>query len=167
MTDRADSRQQPDTSDDFAKVADNVDARFASERVSPFESEHLASAEIGDPSGEVFHDDAESLRMHAPMSSTEAHIRRAYAAQAMKQKDHISAGLLAIFLGMFGVHKFYLGYNQAAFAMLSVTVIGSIVTFGLAGAVMWVIAIIEGIVYLTKSQTDFDKTYVLEQREWF
>lgn len=93
--------------------------------------------------------------------------RQIYAAEALRQKDHVAAGLLAIFLGMFGVHKFYLGCNQAGFIMLAVSIIGGIFTFGLAIAVMEVIAIIEGIVYLTKSQTEFDRIYVLNQRDWF
>lgn len=85
----------------------------------------------------------------------------------VSEKDHVVAGLLAIFLGCFGIHKFYLGYNNAGFIMLAVTVIGSLLTLGLAGAVMGVIGIIEGIVYLTKSQTSFDETYVFGRQEWF
>ena len=92
---------------------------------------------------------------------------QAYAAQAVKQKDHIVAGLLAVFLGLFGLHKFYLGYNETAFIMLAVSIIGSIVSFGLAAAVVWVIAIVEGIIYLTKPQADFYRIYVLNKREWF
>ncbi len=92
---------------------------------------------------------------------------RSYASEAIRQKDHISAGLFAIFLGMFGVHKFYLGYNNAGFIMLAVSVIGGILSLGLAAAVIWLIAVIEGIIYLTKSQTDFDRIYVLNQRDWF
>ena len=83
------------------------------------------------------------------------------------QKSHIVAALLAFFGGMFGMHKFYLGYNKAAFTMLAVTVIGGIITLGLAGAVVWVIAIIEGVIYLTKTQSEFDKVYVRGQRDWF
>lgn len=82
-------------------------------------------------------------------------------------KDHVAAGLLAIFLGQLGIHKFYLGYNTAGFIMLAVTIIGSIFTFGLAAGVMWIIAIIEGILYLTKSQSEFEQTYVINKREWF
>lgn len=93
--------------------------------------------------------------------------RRSYAKEAIRQKDHVSAGLLAIFLGMFGVHKFYLGCNNAGFIMLAVTVIGGMFTFGLAAAVIWLIAVIEGIIYLTKTQTEFDRLYVLNQRDWF
>ena len=82
-------------------------------------------------------------------------------------KDHVAAGLLAIFLGQLGIHKFSLGYNTAGFIMLAVTIIGSIFTFGLAAGVMWIIAIIEGILYLTKSQSEFEQTYVINKREWF
>ena len=57
----------------------------------------------------------------------------------------LAAGLLAIFLGSFGVHKFVLGYNTAGLIMLLVTVL----TCGIAGFVMGVIGIIEGIIYLT------------------
>ena len=96
-----------------------------------------------------------------------ASVKNAYAAQVVRRKDHIVAGFFAIFLGMFGMHKFYLGYNKAAFVMLAVSVIGSIVTFGLAGAVVWVIAVVEGIIYLTKSPETFNETYVCNQREWF
>ncbi|MBR3181739.1 MAG: TM2 domain-containing protein [Eggerthellaceae bacterium] len=93
--------------------------------------------------------------------------RQSYAAEAIRKKDHVSAGLLAIFLGMFGVHKFYLGCNNAGFIMLAVSIIGGIFTFGLAAAVIWLIAVIEGIIYLTKTQTEFDNIYVLNQRDWF
>lgn len=82
-------------------------------------------------------------------------------------KDHVAAGLLAIFLGALGIHKFYLGYNTPGFIMLAVTVLGSLFTFGLAGLVMGVISMVEGIVYLTKSQSVFDQTYVAAKREWF
>ena len=75
--------------------------------------------------------------------------------------------MLAIFLGAFGIHKFYLGYNTAGFIMLAVTIIGGVLTFSLASWVIWVIAIIEGILYLTKSQTEFEQIYVLNKREWF
>ena len=99
--------------------------------------------------------------------SVSARARRAYAAEALLQKDHVAAGLLAIFLGMFGVHKFYLGCNQTGFLMLAVSIIGGIVTFGLAALVIEVIALIEGVIYLTKSQAEFDRIYVLNQRDWF
>lgn len=90
-----------------------------------------------------------------------------FLSRSQKSKSHVVAGLLAIFLGTFGVHKFYLGYNQAGFVMLAVTVLGSLFTLGLAAAVMQVIGLIEGFTYLSKSQPDFDNQYVRSQREWF
>ena len=79
----------------------------------------------------------------------------------------MAAGLFAVFLGIFGVHKFYLGCNNAGFIMLAMSVIGGMLTFGLAAAVIWLIAIVEGFIYFTKSQTEFDRIYVLNQRDWF
>ena len=75
----------------------------------------------------------------------------------------LAAGLLAIFLGSFGVHKFVLGYNAAGLIMLLVTVL----TCGIAGFVMGVIGIIEGIIYLTKSPEEFDAIYLQNSKEWF
>ena len=82
-------------------------------------------------------------------------------------KSHIVAGLLAVFLGCFGIHKFYLGYNSTGIIMLAVTVIGSIFSLGLAGMVMGVIALIEGIIYLAMGQVSFDRTYEQNKKEWF
>lgn len=83
------------------------------------------------------------------------------------EKDHVGAGLLAIFVGPLGIHKFYLGYNDAGFITLAITVVGSICTLGVAAGVMWVISVIEGIIYLSKSQTEFESIYLLHKREWF
>ena len=118
--------------------------------------------QLGDQS-----DDEDTFEVHARGSSVSARARQAYAAEALRQKDHVAAGLLAIFMGIFGVHKFYLGCNQAGFIMLAVSIIGGILTFGLAAAVIEVISLIEGVIYLTKSQTEFDRIYVLHQRDWF
>ena len=82
-------------------------------------------------------------------------------------KDHVAAGLLAIFLGVFGVHKFYLGYHTTGFIMLGVTILGSLFTIGIAAGVVWLIGVIEGIIYLTKSQSEFEQLYVFNKREMF
>ena len=82
-------------------------------------------------------------------------------------KAHVAAGLLAIFLGVFGVHKFYLGYHTTGFIMLGVTILGSLLTIGIAAGVVWLIGVIEGIIYLTKSQSEFEQLYVFNKREMF
>jgi len=66
-------------------------------------------------------------------------------------KSKLVAGLLGIFVGGFGVHRFYLGYNTIGIVQILVTVVGGIVTCGLgwiAGAI-W--GLVEGILILTGS----------------
>lgn len=90
-----------------------------------------------------------------------------YQQSLVHTKDHVAAGLLAIFLGVFGVHKFYLGYHTTGFIMLGVTILGSLLTIGIAAGVVWLIGVIEGIIYLTKSQSEFEQLYVFNKREMF
>ncbi len=79
---------------------------------------------------------------------------------ANKDCNKILAGLLAILLGSLGIHKFVMGYNKEGVIML---VIGILT----CGAVSFIIGLIEGIVYLTKSDEDFVATYVTGKKGWF
>lgn len=90
------------------------------------------------------------------------------------QNKKLVAGLFGILLGGLGIHKFYLGYQQEGIIMLLVTVVGggvgSAITCGLAAPViivMPVIGLIEGILYLTKSDQEFMATYVTGRKPWF
>jgi TM2 domain-containing membrane protein YozV len=74
------------------------------------------------------------------------------------------AGLLAILIGSLGIHKYYLGMSGAGTIMLLVSVLGCVVG---GSMVMGVIALIEGIIYLTKSDEEFHQTYVVDQKQWF
>ncbi len=78
----------------------------------------------------------------------------------------IPAGVCGILLGMFGVHKFILGYNKEGIITLVVTILGSFL-FGLGPTVMGIIGLIEGIMYLVKSDEEFVATYVDGQKGWF
>jgi len=71
----------------------------------------------------------------------------------------IVAGILGILLGGLAIHKFYLGYTKTAIIQLVV----SMVTCGLGS----LIGLIEGIIYLTKSDEEFVATYVTGKKEWF
>ena len=105
-----------------------------------------------------------------PWQANQAYSRpyqQPYAQAAPNTKDHVAAGLLAIFLGSLGIHKFYLGYNTPGFIMLAVTIVGSIFSLGIAGLAMVVISIVEGVLYLSKSQTEFEQVYVFNKKEWF
>ena len=69
------------------------------------------------------------------------------------------AGILAILLGGFGVHKFILGYTKEGLIQLGLT----IVTCGIAS----VLGLVEGIIYLTKTDEEFYKTYQEGRKGWF
>ena len=73
------------------------------------------------------------------------------------------AGICGILLGALGVHKFVLGYTKEGVIMLVVTVI----TCGFGGMVMGVIGLVEGIMYLTKSDEEFYTTYMAGEKGWF
>lgn len=75
----------------------------------------------------------------------------------------IICGILAILLGALGIHKFVLGYTTAGIIMLLVTIL----TCGFGGAIMAIIGLIEGILYLTKSDEEFVQTYIVNEKQWF
>jgi TM2 domain-containing membrane protein YozV len=81
-------------------------------------------------------------------------------------KSKIVAALLAFFFGGFGVHKFYLGCNKAGIIMLLVFFLGFIL-IGIPSLVMGIIAFVEFIIYLTKSDDEFQRIYVENQKCWF
>ena len=83
--------------------------------------------------------------------------------KAMGGDKKIVAGLCAILVGSLGVHKFILGYTTEGLIMLLVTVL----TCGIAGFVMGIVGIVEGIMYLTKSDEDFVRTYIQSKKGWF
>ncbi|MBI5877327.1 MAG: TM2 domain-containing protein [Chloroflexi bacterium] len=79
-----------------------------------------------------------------------------------------AAGLCAIVLGALGIHKFLLGYMAEGAIMAAVTVAGLLWTWtNMPGAAMAIIGIIEGIMYLTKTDAEFTNTYIVHRRGWF
>src|SRR5437660_10521858 len=78
--------------------------------------------------------------------------------QRMGAEKKVVAGLCAILLGGFGVHKFILGYTNEGIIQL---VLG--LCFGIGG----IIGIVEGIIYLTKSDEEFARTILVQNMAWF
>lgn len=128
--------------------------------------EEIAAAKELLDRGLITHEefDAKKAQLLARSEQREA-AQEAAAEAAASPKNKIAAGLLAIFLGALGIHKFYLGYTSAGVIMLLVTLLGWIVLIGPLG--MAVIALIEGITYLTKSDEQFYLTYVVGDKPWF
>ena len=63
------------------------------------------------------------------------------------QKSKIAAGLFGIFLGVFGVHNFYLGRTGPAVAQLLITIL----SFGILAWISAIWGLIEGILILAGS----------------
>lgn len=87
------------------------------------------------------------------------------------ENKKLVAGLLGIFLGAFGVHKFILGYQKEGFILLGGTLLGIATSCIVIGVFIYmatgVIGLIEGIIYLTKSDEEFYQTYQVGKKPWF
>ena len=80
-----------------------------------------------------------------------------------RASNKIPAGICGIILGGLGVHKFILGYTGAGIIMLLL----SVLTCGALYPIMHLIGLIEGIIYLAKSDDEFVRLYVDGRKEWF
>ena len=75
----------------------------------------------------------------------------------------VAAGICGILIGSLGIHKFILGMNTPGLIMLLV----SLLTCFMASPIMSIIGLVEGIIYLTKSDDEFYELYAVEKKEWF
>ena len=71
----------------------------------------------------------------------------------------VSAGVCGILLGAFGVHRFILGDTTGGILRIVI----SILTCGIGS----IIGLIEGIIYLTKSDEEFVELYINQKKGWF
>lgn len=82
-------------------------------------------------------------------------------------RDRRVAGVLAMVLGAFGMHKFYLGYHNQGFILLAATILLGLVSFGLGILAIWMVAFAEGMNYFSLSQQEFERVYVEGTHNWF
>jgi len=75
----------------------------------------------------------------------------------------VIAGILGILMGPFGVHKFVLGYTNQGIIILALTLISCFTLTPITA----LIGLIEGIIYLTKSDEEFIYMYQTNKKEWF
>lgn len=75
-------------------------------------------------------------------------------------KEKVPAALLAIFLGPFGAHLFYLGQTGPAVAML----LGTLFTCFYGSLITGPLSLAQGIIYLCASDADFERKYMFEKR---
>jgi TM2 domain-containing membrane protein YozV len=79
--------------------------------------------------------------------------------KALGADKKLVAGILGILVGSLGIHKFVLGYTTEGIIQIVIT----IVTCGAGG----IVGLIEGIIYLTKSDEEFVRTYIQNKKGWF
>ncbi len=85
-------------------------------------------------------------------------------------KSKVVAGLFAIFLGGLGIHKFYLGFTIPGLVFLLTNTVGLVLTMWmlfLPNILLHLIALVEGVIYLTRSDEEFERLYVAKRKQWF
>lgn len=102
-----------------------------------------------------FSEFASSFQGAPPLTSTPGSNPRA--------STKIPAGIFGILLGGLGIHKFILGYTGAGLTMLLI----SVLSCGFLYPIMHLIGLIEGIIYLCKSDDHFVQIYVDGRQPWF
>jgi len=74
--------------------------------------------------------------------------------------ERVGHAMLAIFLGMFGVHKFAQGHSSNGAIRVGLCLL-------MCGPVMLVVGVIEGIQYLSMSDAEYARTYLRRKKDWF
>ncbi len=107
----------------------------------------------------------------SPMSMQ--HVPNYGGAKPVGAEKKLAAGICGILLGGLGIHKFILGYNQEGIILISVYLLAFIiamVTCGIGTPLIFlptIVGIVEGIIYLTKSDEEFVQTYIVNKKPWF
>lgn len=91
----------------------------------------------------------------APFASEQSSLYRQFVAKKTV------AGICGIFLGWLGVHKFVIGLTTGGLTMLLLCCLV------LPIPVLSVIALIEAIIYLSKTDEQFFRDYAVDRKQWF
>lgn len=131
----------------------------AKETAKKIKDEAKGIAKDIDEGTKEFQEDAKSVASDFTKGAKEAYEQLS----SEGENKRILAGVLAIFFGALGIHKFVLGYYKEGVIMLVV----SLLSFGFLAVLMALIGLIEGILYLTKSDVEFYEIYQENKRGWF
>jgi len=106
----------------------------------------------------TFRRSAESLRRYS---------HREQLATRNQRLTRLTAGVLGILLGGLGIHKFYLGYYSQGVILLGCSLIGALFPWYVGTLAIMLLGLIEGLIYLTKSDDQFVAQYLQSRRAWF
>jgi len=161
-------------SDDTKNLSDDLDdmlgdakegAKKAADKVSEKASELADDAkELAGEAKEKAAEFAEGAKESATEFADSA--KEAFNSASGDNKK-VLAGVLGIVVGWAGVHKFILGYNKEGGIMLASSIVLYFLTCGIGTLVVGIIGLIEGIIYLTKSDEEFYNTYQAGKKPWF
>lgn len=160
-------------SDENKNLSDDLDDMIGDAK----ESAKKAGEKINQKASELA-DDAKELGKEAKEKASEfageaKESANDFASGAKEVIDNkkVLTGILAILLGQLGVHKFILGYNKEGGILLGLWIVGAVLTcVGIGVLLLWalgLIGLIEGIIYLTKSDEEFYNTYQVGKKPWF
>ena len=90
---------------------------------------------------------------------------KGYTPAPRPQRSAYIAAILAFFGGIFGLHNFYLDNKKTATIQLIISLVGLVLTFGIATIAMEVWAVIDAIKIL-KGEINTDGTGALIKMEW-
>ena len=160
-------------SDENKNLSDDLDdmigdakesAKRAGEKISQ------KASELADDAKELGKEAKEKASEFAGEAKESANDFASGAKEVINNKK-VLTGILAILLGQLGVHKFILGYNKEGGILLGLWIIGAVLTCVVIGVLLlWalgLIGLIEGIIYLTKSDEEFYNTYQVGKKPWF
>lgn len=88
-------------------------------------------------------------------ASVDSHEYRAFVSKKT------GAGILALFLGNLGVHKFMLGLTTGGLTMLVLFLMLIPIPF------LTLVSFVEGVIYLSKSDEQFYQDYAVRKKQWF
>lgn len=160
------SEENKDLGDKAEDALDNAKdaAKDLGEKASEkFEDAKEATKEFAEDTKEKASDFAEDAKESAKEFTESA--KEAFSGAGGDNKK-LLAGILAIVLGWLGVHKFILGYTKEGVIMAVIGVVGWFLC-GIPTAVVSLVGLVEGILYLTKSDEEFYNTYQVGKKPWF
>lgn len=102
-------------------------------------------------------EDAKNAAIAAQKQAVKKAEEEARAKIENQPSKRVVAAILALTLGMFGAHKFYLGYKNAGYLQIASNCLG----------LGYIIGFYEFFVYIGMSDKEFVKTYQINEKHWF
>ncbi len=152
-----------DKAEDAFDAAKDKASELGEKASEKFDDAKEATKEFAEDAKEAASDFADDAKKTANEFADSA--KEAFDTSSTENKK-VLAGILAIVLGSLGIHKFILGYQKEGIIMLVLGLLGFF-TCGITSMISWIVGVVEGIMYLTKTDEEFYNTYQAGSKPWF